>query len=720
MNTTNPVNLDLSSNLADNLSAHIAIINDEGIIIDTNAAWSAFDQNCQIARPETDSNYFKMLQQAVEMGNDYALKLILGIKKVFRGEQEAFSLTYPVLKTEESLWFKVTIQSCNEKEQVIIIQEDVSSSIDDQKGKDRYQMQFEQSMDGILITDAQGQVVDANPAASRILGWSVEELKNCTRSDIMDVQDPKYRQALEDRKKSGTYQLDMNLNCESGNQIPAEVSSRFFRNKSGNLRAVVSFRDISLRKQAERNLGKTKQFTESALNSIPGIFFVLNRDEQLVRWNSNMIDSLGYKEEELADITELDFIVDDQREKMHSKIKECLENGKTSVEIKVHTKDGTIKDFAIQANRFKEDDKLYLVCTGIDITKAKQVEHENRKNELMLQQLFDNSPVGIAIVDNENKIQRVNDNFEEIFGYSKEEAEKQDINKLLAPEDKIEEAEALSMATRSGESLKAETIRTDKNDEEVPVLIGSVPVELKDEIIAIYGLYVDISQQHHYQQEIKKSLNEKETILAELHHRVKNNLALIAGMIDLQLFESEDGHHQKELTDIKKRIQTIASIHEVLYENGNLSNIPFNIFLDHIMKTDAIQEHIDSNDTVINIDSPEISLDINQSIPCGLFLNEILSLIFEFTDSSSKNVLDIRLREYDKQIHLAVETDHPMNTEAIKNHQSLHRILVDTLVDQLNGTLLWPNSEQDDNQKFEFIFTKKKYQGPAQEIIGKN
>lgn len=720
MSDPTTLSFDMSSKLVDNLIAHIATLNSKGIVQNTNEAWESFEADSQIKRSDQGNDYLKMLQQAVEMGNDYALKLILGIKKVIRGEQKHFSLTYPVAQDEHSLWFRATIRPCeNNSNHFVIIHEDVSSSIDEYKNEaeNRYQMQFEQSMDGILITDTKGNIVDANPAASSILGWTKEEFKNSVRDDIMDVEDQKYQQALKNRDKTGNYQLGTNMICKSGKKVPVEISSNAYRNKKGDLRAIVSFRDISLRKNAERDLGRAEQFTESALNSIPGIFFVINQEANLIRWNDNMIDNLGYTDEELTEKGTLEFIKDEDKDEVYEAIQHCLETGEISVEVDIITKKNTAKTYAIEAKRFAEDGQLYLVCTGIDITETKEIERKNRENELMLQQLFDNAPVGIAIVGTDNKIQRINKNFQEIFSYSQEDAEQSNINELLVPADKMNEAEAMSMATRKGQSLKAESIRMDKDGNKVPVLIGSVPVEFNNEIIAIYGIYVDISQQHQYQQKIKHSLNEKETLLAELHHRVKNNLALITSMIDLQLFEPGEIKNNSELVNIKKRIQTIASIHEVLYEYGSLSSIPFNIFLDRVIESDTIQQQISANNVTLHTDASEIELDINQSMPCGLFLNEILSLIFESIDGSDQHEFDILLRKYGEQIHLVIESDSPVtNPDALKTEQSLHKTLVDTLAEQLKGTLLWPHTNCD-YHKFEFIFTKEKYSGVTSDLL---
>lgn len=714
----------MNSAMLDSLLAHIAILNKEGVILNTNKAWKTFNtKNAAIKRSKVGTNYFDILQQAVEMGNDFALKFFLGMKEVLKKNKDSLSLTYPLQTENNTFWFKLTLRSSNEeKTQFIMIHEDVTSSMQAknklQESQNRYQIQFEQSLEGILITDSNGFIIDANPAASDILGWNREELLGRPESELMDSEDSAYGNALQKRNETGTFNIEMNLIHKNDTHIPAEVSSRIFRNKNGKLHSIVTFRDISRRKQVERDLIKNRQFTESALNSNPGIFFVLDEEANLIPWNDNFVSNLGYSSEELPGKNVLDLVVEEHKPMVKAKIKECIEMGKLSVETKLYTADGQIRDYHIQANRFEQNGKVYIAGSGTDITESKEAELEIRKNQLMLEQLFENAPIGITIVDANNNIQQVNQSFENIFNYSQQEVVGKNINQLIVPDNKTDEANNISSITREGQSLQTESIRLTKDNQEVPVLIGGIPVELKDEVIAIYGMYADISEQAAYQQKIEQTLREKETLLAELHHRVKNNLALINSLLELQLFESEDPELKHHLSDVKKRIMTIASTHEVLYQNGNFNNIPIKKFIQELIDSGVFRNGDQNRKISINTDTDGFSLDIDQSIPCGLLLNELLSLIFNFSDKNQSTNLNIRLKKNGSDIHLIIEGhEFIKNPEDIKAHQSLHHTLIETLIKQLNGQLIWPTEMAESYQKFEFIFQKENGHSPARQIL---
>ncbi|WP_440999747.1 PAS domain-containing sensor histidine kinase [Fodinibius sp. SL11] len=723
MADSNFSDVNITTTFLDSLLAHVAIVDGSGIVIDYNEAWQNFDDaSTVIKRPDTGVNYFEILQKAIEMGDDYALKFLLGLKKVLNGDTKSFSLTYPLKTDTNSFWFNVTIRPCNDNHShFLMMHEDITASMhakyEKKEHEDRFQVKFKQSLDGIFITDAEGNILEANQMACDMLKWNQHELVERSLESVINSQDPNYRSALEQRKKSGTYALELDFIDKQGNIIPTETTSRTYRNPEGKLRAIITFRDISRRKEIERDLIKTEQFAKSALNSIPGIFFVIDRRGNFMRWNENMITTLGYSAEELSRLKASDFVIDDYKEQVPLMIQHCIEEGEISIETKLIGKNEHIKDYSIFAKRFVEDGTVYIAATGIDITDRKKIERENRRHQIMMEQLFDNAPVGITIVDNNNNIQKVNNSFENIFGYTQKESLGQDIDTLLAPKNMQDEANALSIATQKGESLQTETIRINKSGEEVPVLIGSVPVKLEDDIIAIYGMYVDVSTQHNYRERIKQTLQEKEALLAELHHRVKNNLALINSLVELQLFEANSKRLKEELQDIKNRIMAIATTHEVLYQNGSLTRIPFNNFLQEFVNTRFVQHQKDANNVVINSPTQELFLNINQSIPIGLLFNELFTLICNFSDEGERCSIDIRLREYGKKVHLIIEGIQIINCpEEVKNNKSLHNILIDTLVMQLGGTLIWPNPGSE-YQKFEFIFTKENSSSPASEYL---
>ena len=122
---------DLNATLINSLLAHVAVIDDTGILLKTNKTWKQFDdKQVQIKRGQVGDNYIAMLQKAVEFGNDYALKILLGLNNILQDNKQTFSLTYPISTDTNSFWFKMTVRPCNDdRTQFMMIHEDISSSM---------------------------------------------------------------------------------------------------------------------------------------------------------------------------------------------------------------------------------------------------------------------------------------------------------------------------------------------------------------------------------------------------------------------------------------------------------------------------------------------------------------------------------------------------------------------------------------------------------------
>ncbi|MEF8874457.1 MAG: PAS domain S-box protein [Candidatus Thermoplasmatota archaeon] len=150
---------------------------------------------------------------------------------------------------------------------------------------------------------------------------------------------------------------------------------------------------------------------------------------------------------------------------------------------------------------------------------AQEVEHYSTKDEKRLQeayfeQLFENSPEGIVLLDNEDHIIQANKGFGELFQYDREEIEGEHINDLIVPEGKISEATTLSEVTRSGEKKNVETIRERKDGSRVDVSIVGFPINLKEEQIGVFGVYRDVTE--------RKSREKKAKELYKASSRLEN------------------------------------------------------------------------------------------------------------------------------------------------------------------------------------------------------
>ncbi|WP_421772905.1 sensor histidine kinase [Gracilimonas sp.] len=216
-----------------------------------------------------------------------------------------------------------------------------------------------------------------------------------------------------------------------------------------------------------------------------------------------------------------------------------------------------------------------------------------------------------------------------------------------------------------------------------------------------------------HQGELEENLEEKNTLLAEIHHRVKNNLAVISGMLQMQSFKETDERIQKKLMDSTLRIKSMANIHEQLYQSNSFSNMDFDSGLKNLVNT--ILETMDDHSKIeTEFDIEPISLNINQAIPCCLIVNEVLtnSIKHAFLNMQ-KGLISIQVKKNNQQIILQI-TDNGVgfSDDTDPNSQdSLGMVLIQSLTVQLEAEYEYKSRETGPGVLFRLSFSQSGVNG---------
>jgi len=201
----------------------------------------------------------------------------------------------------------------------------------------------------------------------------------------------------------------------------------------------------------------------------------------------------------------------------------------------------------------------------------------------------------------------------------------------------------------------------------------------------------NIAWRESVEQQLTKSLREKELLLREIHHRVKNNLQVISSLLYLQSKKIEDSRAQVMLKESESRIRAMALVHERLYQSTDLSRIDFALYV-RSLATHLFQLYgVDPNVVRLEINADRLSLSIETAIPCGLIVHEVISnsLKHAFPDGR-KGTVRVELRSgEDGRIILLLGDDGTGLGSGIdlQTTESLGTSLIRALVDQLEGTL---------------------------------
>ncbi|MBO6523564.1 MAG: PAS domain S-box protein [Balneolaceae bacterium] len=242
----------------------------------------------------------------------------------------------------------------------------------------------------------------------------------------------------------------------------------------------------------------------------------------------------------------------------------------------------------------------------------------------------------------------------------------------------------------------------------------SIPVQFSEsELINAHGKKVgsvcvatDISERKKADEELKKSLKEKEVLLSEIHHRVKNNLAVISGILQLQVYETSNEEVNRALTESQTRIQSMSLVHEMLYQSDTLAFIDYRTYVHDLMQAISSMYINESKEIVFKTDIDPISLDINHAIPCSLLLNEIIVNCYKHAfNDTEKGEIKVTMKEKEGIINLTIEDNGiGVEEERIENSSSLGSTLIKTLTSQLSGTLSVGKRENSMGTKTEVSF----------------
>lgn len=445
------------------------------------------------------------------------------------------------------------------------------------------------------------------------------------------------------------------------------------------------------KEKLKRSQTKFKTLFDTALDAI-----LILDDNQLIDCNKSAAQLFDCSKNELLN-TFLDSLLPERQPNgitskhiaLH-KINSAIKGKNQSFEWRFKKSDGTEFDAAVNLIHMKMGGKSFVQAIIRDITEQKEAERLIHKNMELFAQLFENAPIGIVMLDESGRIERTNRSFEDTFGYTLSEIRGKKIDHFMIPESKQEEAYAITEQTFVGDSHQTETVRIAKDGEEIPVMLASVPVTLKDKTIAIFGIYVDISERKKAEQQLRQSLEEKKVLLQEIHHRVKNNLAVITGLLELQIHGSENRKVIQELKDSQSRIYSMATVHEQLYQLDSFSLIEVDTYIKDLSKTISRTFTDLSTEVTFDFQTESISLTLNQAIPCGLLLNELITNAFKhaFIDKN-KGTIKIILQESREKVKLIVSDDGPGIPDEMINSSgnSLGMSLINTFVKQLDGEL---------------------------------
>ena len=288
------------------------------------------------------------------------------------------------------------------------------------ESEERYRTLFENAPIGLGVADAHGNLLAFNQSILDPGGWSRDEILDLANVAHLYADPAERTRVLELARRQGFVRREeVRFRRKDGTAYDALLSLTpiTVEGRSG-WHAMVE--DITERKRAEETLVRETQFTDVTLDSLPGIFYLMDDEGRLLRWNDNLLKFTGYTEEELMGMSPMDFFPEEDRENIDRRLREVFTGGYATAEAHLIAKDGSRIPYVFTALRATLGGKRCIVGTAINITERRRVEDELRRSEAVYRALVDHAPYGIFLSGLDGKLLSVNPALMEMLGYSAE------------------------------------------------------------------------------------------------------------------------------------------------------------------------------------------------------------------------------------------------------------------------------------------------------------
>ena len=612
--------------------------------------------------------------------------------------------------------------------------------------EEKYRTLTETLPDIIFTLDKKGRFTYISPAVENIVGYSSRGFLGHNFTEILA---PEHIDATKDRFKRGLSGekfplIEVEIMHKNGRKVPVEYNVTSLFDKDGNIigRFGVA-RDITESKRIEKMLRESESRYRTIFENTGTATMIIEEDKTISLINKEAKKLYGYSKKEIEGKKKwTEFVVEEDLEKMkgyHEQRRVDSASVPKRYEFRLIDKKGSIRDILLSIDVIPGTKTS--VASLLDITERKQAENRAKHLNLVLHairnvnQLITREKdinkllkgacnilvktrgyyyIWIALLDDSEKLIKTAESglgkkFIPLLKQLKKggipacgiKALKQpDVVVTMDPTSECSDCPLSGMYGGRG----TVTFRLEHEGKIYGLASVSIPAEfaadkeehalfkevVSDLAFAIHN--IELGQIHRRDvEQIKASLKEKEVLLREIHHRVKNNMQIVSSLLRLQSAKAEDKKTQEIFRECQNRISTMAIIHEKLYQSKDLAKINFAQYIDRLAVHIYHSYGVDSNIIALKTDLEEVFLDLNRAIPCGLIANELLSNSVKHAfPEGKKGEICIKLYSDKKgTISLVVSNDgigFPKDID-FRKASSLGLQMVNDLTRQIDGTI---------------------------------
>jgi PAS domain S-box-containing protein len=470
-------------------------------------------------------------------------------------------------------------------------------------------------------------------------------------------------------------------------------------------------KDVTDRQQAQQEVHDKQSQLTTIINTTNDIIFSMDRNYNIVQYNSVL--------EEIAEqragkkikpgMNFFDFLPKETHSWLKQTYNRALKGENVvSIETFFHPKTKVNRIYEANYNPIVINGEIIGISVfSRDITEQKEIEKKILNTQSQLAAIINNTTDIVVSIDKNYNIVQFNKLLADMVKrrYGKTLSEGMSVFETMEEENHRDIKNIYERVFAEGKSLVAVEMFAVGQDRKLYFESNYNPIRQNNETVGIAIFSRDISEKITSETELRSALKEKEVLLKEVHHRVKNNLQVISSILNLQTAYVKDKATANILKECQNRIKTMAYIHESLYQTKDFLQINFGEYIINLVKNlfysyDANQQKIKAN-----FDVDTIFLNLDTSIPCGLIINELVSNAFKYAFADGREgFISVKVKKLENnKIQMQVAdngTGMPTDID-FRNTESLGLQLVNILSEQINATL---TLNQTNGTTFEIIF----------------
>jgi PAS domain S-box-containing protein len=558
--------------------------------------------------------------------------------------------------------------------------------------------------DPIFLHDIEGNFIYVNETACKFLGYTKKELMKINFYDLnvpefsqLNLQIEDFMEQKELRFQSAHFKKDKSV-------VPVEIRSRLIEPQNKKLIFSIA-RDITELKSVEKNLMLNVNLIHSIAENSPLAFYVVdNKTNSVLYLNHNFCKLWGLetleKEIKTGKLTNNEVILkilplaEDKEYFMETCAPLHNEENRSTLEDEVSLIDGrVIRRFSTQI-RDNEDRYFGRLFICEDISERKKIENAIKDREEHLSLITDNMLDLMFQVNSKGIFEYVSPSIKELLGYEAEDIiGKRDYEfiSMVHPDDFEILIDTIQLVTKTLKPNRAQHRFKHADGHYIWVeTVGNPLSNNESEFSGAVYITRDITDLKQVENQLKSSLEEKEVLLREIHHRVKNNMQIISSLLNLQSRHLNDEKTVNVLKESRNRVISMAMVHEELYQSHDLSKIDFTDYIQRLLSGLFSSYGVDHNFIKSEINVEDVLLNIDIAVPCGLIINELISNSLKHAFlQGQKGEISLKFHQDGKKYILTVADDGigiPENID-LENTKTLGLQLVNTLVKQLSGNI---------------------------------